>query len=83
MTKDGYENHIKRIKEMALKDGFTEEELESMFLDGFFGRGKKTKSIRIMTLVRLAYYRGWMRGIRTVWEGEQPIILDGMRDIEC
>lgn len=80
MDKERYERHIKRIKEMAIREGFTEEELESMFLDGFFGRGKKTKSIRIMTLVRLAYYRGWMRGIRTVWESEQPIILDEMGD---
>ncbi|MFF2531335.1 hypothetical protein ACFVS2_20745 [Brevibacillus sp. NPDC058079] len=78
MTKERYEKHIERIKEMAKKDGFTDEDLATMFLDGFFGRGKKTSSCRIMQLVTLAYYRGWMRGIKTVWEGQQPIVLKGI-----
>jgi hypothetical protein len=66
---------MKWIKSMAIKDGFTEEELLNCTLDGF---GKKTKSHRTMRLVRLAYYKGWMRGVESSEEAHTPVTLDAI-----
>jgi hypothetical protein len=71
LTDEKYERYIKRIKRYAHK--FTEEEMKSTYLDGF---GKMTNSPRIMRLVTLAYYRGMMRGVGMVKEGETPVVLD-------
>jgi hypothetical protein len=73
MTDERYERYIKRIKRDAMeRDKFTEEQMESKYLDGF---DKMTTSPRIMRLVTLAYYRGMMRGVDMVKQGEQIVTL--------
>jgi len=56
-----YERILNRVKEYATKDGYTEEELEYPYLDKL---SHQTKSPKIMRMVKLAYYLGWMRGIK-------------------
>ena len=56
-----YEKIYNRIKEDFIRTGFTEEELSHPYLDKL---SKQTKSTRIMRMIRLAYYLGWLRGIR-------------------
>ncbi len=56
-----YEKAYNRIKEDALSDGFTLEELEKPYLDKL---SHQTKSNRIYRMIRLAYYLGWLRGIK-------------------
>jgi hypothetical protein len=72
VTDERYEKHIQRIKDEALRSrwGFTEDDFKTMCLDGI-----KTSSPRIWQLITLAYYRGMMRGVKRVKEGETPITL--------
>lgn len=50
-----------RVKEYAQKDGVTDDELASPALDRL---SHQTGSPRIIRMIRLAYYLGWLRGIR-------------------
>lgn len=61
-----------RVKEYALSDGFTEDELSSHYLDRL---GHQTQSPRITRMIRLAYHLGWLRGIAYVDEGKTPVTL--------
>lgn len=63
---------FERVKQDARDDGFNDEELSTLYLDGFT---KLTKSGRILRLIRLAYWRGYLRGIRHVDEGKTPISI--------
>ena len=69
---------IKRHYERVLKDAkrdrynFTDEELESPYLDKL---SHQTRSSRIMRMVTLAYYLGKLKGVREVDEGKTPIVL--------
>lgn len=70
---------IKRHYERVLKDvkrdryNFTDEELESPYLDKL---SYQTKSSRIMRMITLAYHLGKLKGIREIDEGKTPIVLD-------
>lgn len=75
MKEERYQRHIKRIKDMAKKQGISEELLSTMFLDGMFGRGKMTTSAKTKRIAEIAYYRGMLRGVRFVKEAETPIVL--------
>lgn len=68
------QKHYERIKRYAKNDHwkFTDEELESPYLDKL---SHQTKSLRIMRMVTLAYHLGELRGIRSVDEGKTPVIL--------
>lgn len=69
---DGIKRHYERVKEEAIRRGFTEEELKSPYLDKL---SHKTKSARIMSMITLAYYLGKMKGIVEVDEGKTPVTL--------
>lgn len=75
MKEETFHEHIERIKEDAKRQGLTDEELASMFLDGMFGKGKMTNSPKTMKVAQVAYYRGMMRGVRTVKEAEVLYVL--------
>lgn len=70
MDEERYQKHIQRIKDEAKRSNFnfTDDELKPKFLDGI-----KTSSSRIWRMIILAYYRGMMRGVNRVREGETPI----------
>ena len=56
-----YEEMYGRLKQDALNEGFSEEDLEKCYLDKL---SKQTKSPRIAKMIKLAYYLGWLRGIK-------------------
>lgn len=56
-----YEKLFNRIKEYAIKDGFTKEELEKIDLSKI---SKKTKSPRIYRFILWSYYLSWLKGIQ-------------------
>jgi hypothetical protein len=56
-----YQKMYADIKKEALQKGFSEEDLRRHYLDKL---SKQTKSPRIMRMITLAYYLGWLRGIR-------------------
>lgn len=56
-----YRELYENIKRDAISDGFSEEDLEKPYLDRL---SKQTKSVWIMTMIRLAYWLGWLRGIK-------------------
>lgn len=67
--KRAYERELYIAK---LQDGFTDEELESPYLDKL---SHQTKSARIMRMIRLAYTLGELRAIAKIDEGKTPISL--------
>lgn len=69
---DQLKRQYNQIKADAKRDGFTDDELEHHYLDKL---SHQTKSHRIMRMIRLAYYLGWLRGIAHVDEGKTPITL--------
>jgi hypothetical protein len=56
-----YQKMYENIKRDAMKEGYSEEDLEKPYLDKL---SKQTKSVRIMKMIRLAYWLGWLRGIK-------------------
>lgn len=56
-----YERTFNRVKQDALRNGFTEEELERIDLSKI---SKKTKSSRIYRFIEWSYYLGWLKGIQ-------------------
>lgn len=68
-----------RVKKMALEEGFTEEELRIPYLNDL---KKTTKSIKIIRKIKLAYYLGWLRGIKYSDERDTKIFLRGNLDVE-
>ena len=76
MTEEKYDRYIKRIKRDAMESKFgykfTEEEMNSNYFDGF---DKMTTSVKTMRMITLAYYRGMMRGVDMVKQGEQTVTL--------
>lgn len=70
MTPGRYERLLAWVERDAARAGISREDLGNWSLDGFH---RWTRSQRILRLVRIAYYRGWGRGIRDVREGETPI----------
>lgn len=66
------EENYNRVKQMAIEDGFTEEEVERHYLDNL---SHQTKSSRIIRMIRLAYYLGWLRGIYYCDEGYKKITI--------
>jgi hypothetical protein len=60
------------LLETAKQDGFTDEELESPYLDKL---SHQTKSKRTMRMIRLAYTLGELRGVAKIDEGKTPIAL--------
>ena len=69
---------LKRCYEIVLEHAkrdsykFTDEELESPYLDKL---SHQTKSTRIMRMIALAYWLGKLKGVREVDEGKTPIVL--------
>lgn len=56
-----YQIMYEDIKQDAVKDGFSLEDLDKHYLDKL---SKQTKSKRIIRMIRLAYWLGWLRGIK-------------------
>lgn len=73
------EKNYNRVKRMALEKGFSEEDLKTHYLDRL---SKKTSSSRIQKFINLAYYLGWLRGIKYVDEGQTPINLEHISNID-
>lgn len=63
-----FDRALKHVKED--KYNFTDNELESLYLDKL---SHQTKSIRIMRMITLAYHLGKLKGIQEVDEGKTPI----------
>jgi hypothetical protein len=66
------ERKYERIKQQAIKDGFTEDDLITPYLDK---EKLRTKSLRIHSMIKLAYTLGHLRGIKQVDEGYTPVTL--------
>jgi hypothetical protein len=64
--------HYERVEEQAKRDGFTDDEIASPYLDKL---SHQTKSLRIYRMIRLAYYLGKLKGISEVDEGLTPVSL--------
>lgn len=71
-NKERFKRRYERVKDEALRRGFTEEELETHYLNRIC---KQTKSPRILHLITLAYYLGQLRGISDIDEGYTQISL--------
>ncbi|PTY93030.1 hypothetical protein [Heyndrickxia sporothermodurans] len=56
-----HEKLYNRLKDDAIKRGFTPEEVSTPYLDKL---SKQTKSGRIMKMISLAYHLGQMRGVK-------------------
>ncbi len=69
-NKEQHKRRYERILEEAKKRGFTDEELESPYLNKL---SHQTGSTRIMRMITLAYYLGELRGVRAVDEGYTPV----------
>lgn len=66
---------IKKIFEAEMryaKEEFSEEELETLYLNKL---SKQTKSKRIYHMISLAYTLGKLKGIQTVDEAKTPVVL--------
>lgn len=72
-NKESIRKHYIRAYNDAKRDGFTDEELESPYLDKL---SHQTRSPRIYRMIKLAYYLGRLRGISEIDEGLTPITLD-------
>lgn len=72
-NKDYLEKHYSRIKSELINSGFTDDEVESPYLDKL---DSQTKSKRILKMIRLAYGLGELHGIKSVDEGFTPIEID-------
>jgi hypothetical protein len=66
------EQYYNRTYNEALGDGFTNEELSNLDLSLI---NKRTKSKRILYLIRLAFTIGRLRGIRDIDSSKTPIKL--------
>lgn len=64
-----------RLLDTAKREGFTDDELESPYLDKL---SHQTSSPRIMRMIRLAYTLGQLRGISQVDEGKTPITASSL-----
>lgn len=71
-NKDRLERRYNSILEDAKRRGFTDEDLESHYLNKIC---KKTKSLRILRFIELAYYLGQLRAISDIDEGYTVISL--------
>ena len=71
-NKDSLLRHYNRTLADAKRRGFTDEELDSPYLDKL---SHQTKSGRIYRMIELAYYLGKLKGISEVDEGHTPIVL--------
>lgn len=71
-NKQGLKNHYIRIEEDAKRDGFTEDEIASPYLDKL---SHQTGSRRIYRMIKLAYYLGKLKGISEADEGFTPVTL--------
>lgn len=71
----GFKYQYEKVLEDAKKRGYLDEELKSPYLDRL---SHQTKSPRIMRMVSLAYYLGWLRGIESADNGLMPVTLDQM-----
>jgi hypothetical protein len=65
-------DHVKNYAKSS-ECAFTDEELSTHYLDKL---SHQTKSHRIMRMISLAYYLGWLRGIAYVDEMKTPISMD-------
>jgi hypothetical protein len=72
LTKDAY---VERISRWLIPADFSEQARASSNLDGVY----TGTSRRIMSLVRLAYFRGVRRGVGLAWEAKQPVLPRGSR----
>ena len=69
----GFKYQYESVLKEAKRRGYSDEELESPYLDKL---SHQTKSPRIMRMVSLAYYLGWLRGIESADNGLTPVTLD-------
>jgi hypothetical protein len=76
-NKDELKKQYLRVLESA-KSEFSDEELEHPYLDKL---SHQTKSQRIMRMIDLAYYLGWLRGIANVDEGYTPVKIDDLHNV--
>lgn len=67
---DVYKKHYERILCGAKHRGFTDEELESPYLDKL---SHQTESPRIMRMIQLAYALGKLKGVVECDEGHTTI----------
>ncbi|AOQ24614.1 hypothetical protein MTAT_19570 [Moorella thermoacetica] len=56
-----YREIYEKVQRDAMEAGYTLEDLERPYIDRL---SKQTKSKRILRMVRLAYWLGWLRGIK-------------------
>lgn len=75
-NKERLKRRYERVRQEALDRGFTEEDLETHYLNKIC---KGTKSPRILHLITLAYFLGQLRGISDIDEGYTQISL---RDLD-
>jgi hypothetical protein len=68
----GFKYQYESVLEDAKKRGYSDEELESPYLDKL---SHQTKSPRIMRMISLAYYLGWLRGIASADSGLSSVTL--------
>ena len=73
-----HEKFYNRIKCEALRNGFTQEELERCDLSRL---NRQTKSKRILHMIRLAYYLGQLRGIKDCDEVFYSVIRLSENDV--
>ena len=71
-NKESIKRQYDGVKGIAKNYGFTEEELGRPYLDKL---SHQTKSPRIRRMIELAYWLGWLRGIKYVDEGLTPMEL--------
>lgn len=65
-----YIREVEKAKESNYE--FTDEELDSPYLDKL---SHQTKSNRIMRMVTLAYHLGKLRAIQDIDDGKTPVIM--------
>ena len=70
---DSFKRQYQRLLDTAKREGFTDDELESPYLDNL---SHQTGSSRIMRMIRLAYTLGQLRGISQADEGKTPVTLE-------
>lgn len=72
LTNKNCQKSFENLKSLVAEE-YPELDLEYPYLDNIC---HQTKSPRIMSLIKQAYYLGMARGIKRVDEGMRPVVLD-------
>lgn len=73
------ERTYRHVEKLAIDKGFTREEIEEPYLSKL---SHQTKSKRILRMISLAYYLGWLRGIRCVDNGYTEVTISTIEEIK-